>query len=125
MTTVPSSSAALTVFSHSACHAGLESAAMEVFGDETPRQNSRVQRNAMMNRVGSDKRILLFSEVIPDSAAFISCLEPSQEELVPAPGWPWRGLESDWSDAPDRGARALLVRSIRCLLCAGRGSGFD
>jgi len=83
MTTVPSSSAALTVFSHSACHAGLESAAMEVFGDETPRQNSKVQRNAMMNRVGSDKRILLFSEVIPDSAAFISCLEPGQEEINP------------------------------------------
>src|SRR5207249_2858107 len=83
MTTVPSSSAALTVFSHSACHAGLESAAMEVFGDETPRQNSRVQRNVMMNRVGSDKRILWFTEVIPDSAAFISCLEPGQEEINP------------------------------------------
>jgi len=37
----------------------------------------------MMNRVGSDKRILWFTEVIPDSAAFISCLEPGQEEINP------------------------------------------
>ena len=96
---------------------------MEVFGDETPRQNSRVQRNAMMNRVGSDKRILLFSEVIPDSAAFISCLEPSQEEIDPAPGWPWRGLESDWSDTPDRGTPARPALSLWCLRGARRGKG--
>jgi len=98
---------------------------MEVFGDETPRQNSGVQRNAMMNRVGSDKRILLFSEVIPDSADFISCLEPGQEEIDPAPGWPWQGLESDWSDTPDRDTPARLGLSLWCLRATRRGNDLE
>src|SRR5712692_3517865 len=50
--TTPSSSAALTVFSHSTCHAGLNSAAMEVFGEVTQRQNSSVRIDAMMNQIG-------------------------------------------------------------------------
>src|SRR5262245_4852413 len=40
MTNAPSSSAALTVFSHSVCHAGRESAALEICIDDTEIQNA-------------------------------------------------------------------------------------
>src|SRR5918994_5523244 len=67
MTTAPSSSAALTVLSHSACQAGLDSAAMEAFRDETERQNISVRRNAIVTRMGTP----LFREAVPDPSSLI------------------------------------------------------
>jgi hypothetical protein len=78
MTSAPSSSAALTVFSHSVRHADPGSAAKATLESQTEQQNNGAQTNAMTDRIDLNIRTPSFREFVSDDLAIISCLAAGQ-----------------------------------------------
>src|SRR5688572_3646749 len=98
MTSAPSSSAALTVFFHSARHAA-GSAARVRFENQTGPPNCGAQINAMSNRSDVDIRTPSLGEFVSAALAIISCLAPGQDPAGNSSPNNWREAKwcNDWN----------------------------